>query len=114
VVALYHCVSDRSLKNDDKVITSSLFYMYLEHYEVNIARVRNRVLNGGHDVPKEDIIRIFYWSKKLFWAFYKDLGNSQKIIYQGNPTDCPYHHQRFVGAIPCGCPDGYFIFCELP
>ncbi len=58
-----------------------LIYLYLEHYQVNIARVRNRVLNGGHDVPREDIIRRFYRSKKLFWTFYKDLVDSWFLFY---------------------------------
>jgi len=58
-----------------------IIYLYLEHYQVNIARVRNRVLNGGHDVPIEDIIRRFHRSKKLFWEFYKDLADNWFLFY---------------------------------
>ena len=58
-----------------------IIYLYLEHYQVNIARVKHRVLNGGHDVPKEDIIRRFYRSKKLFWEFYKDLADHWFLFY---------------------------------
>jgi predicted ABC-type ATPase len=65
----------------DKGYNIIIIYLYLEHYQVNIARVRNRVLNGGHDVPREDIIRRFHRSKKLFWEFYKDLTDSWFLFY---------------------------------
>ena len=41
-----------------------LIYLFLETPDTNIARVKNRVLNGGHHIPKEDIIRRYYRSKK--------------------------------------------------
>jgi predicted ABC-type ATPase len=73
----------------DKVIRTAkekgynviIIYLYLEHVKINIARVRNRVLNGGHDVPREDIIRRYYRSKKLFWKFYKDLADNWFLFY---------------------------------
>ena len=46
-----------------------------------IARVRNRVMAGGHDVPEGDIIRRFYRSKRNFWGFYKDLVNEWGLFY---------------------------------
>jgi predicted ABC-type ATPase len=61
-----------------------IIYLYLEHYQINIARVRNRVLNGGHHVPREDIIRRFHRSKKLFWEFYKDLADSWFLFYNSD------------------------------
>jgi predicted ABC-type ATPase len=75
-----------------KVITAAkekgykiiIIYLYLEHYQINIARVRNRVLNGGHHVPREDIIRRFHRSKKLFWEFYKDLADSWFLFYNSD------------------------------
>mgnify|MGYP007101910994 CR=1 FL=1 len=35
-------------------------------------RIKVRVLNGGHDIPHDDIVRRFYRSKKIF-GIYKDL-----------------------------------------
>jgi predicted ABC-type ATPase len=34
-----------------------LIYIGTENVEINLARIRNRVLAGGHDVPEEDVRR---------------------------------------------------------
>ncbi len=62
----------------------SLIYLFLETPTTNILRVKNRVLNGGHDIPIEDIIRRFYRSKNMFWNVYKDLVNEWIIYYNSN------------------------------
>jgi predicted ABC-type ATPase len=38
----------------------SLIYIGTETVEINLARIRNRVLAGGHDVPEGDVRRR-YW-----------------------------------------------------
>lgn len=38
--------------------------------EINLVRVKNRVLNGGHDVPKDKIVS----------RYYKSLGMISKLI----------------------------------
>jgi len=43
-----------------------LFYIFVENYLENILRVKKRVLNGGHNVPIQDIIRRFYRSLDNF------------------------------------------------
>ena len=35
-----------------------LVYIGTENVEINLARIRNRVLAGGHDVPEEDVRRL--------------------------------------------------------
>jgi predicted ABC-type ATPase len=35
----------------------ALVYIGTENVEINLARIRNRVLAGGHDVPEEDVRR---------------------------------------------------------
>ena len=50
-----------------------LIYLFLETEIENILRVKNRVLNGGHDVPEDDIKRRYARSRKLFWNTYKDM-----------------------------------------
>ncbi len=47
-------------------------------------RIKIRVLNGGHNIPKEDIIRRFYRSKKNFWNIYKNLVDEWNLFYNGN------------------------------
>ena len=62
----------------------SLIYLFLETPKTNILRVKNRVLNGGHDIPTDDIIRRFYRSKNMFWNVYKDLVDEWIIYYNSN------------------------------
>jgi len=62
----------------------SLIYLFLENYEINILRVKNRVLNGGHHIPKDDIIRRYYRSKNMFYNIYKDLVDDWSVYYNTN------------------------------
>ena len=69
----------RELKSTGYTVT--IVFVFLKSPEVCIARVRNRVMAGGHDVPEEDIIRRFYRSKRNFWRFYKDLVDKWDLFY---------------------------------
>ncbi len=62
----------------------SLIYLFLETPRTNILRVQNRVLNGGHDIPTEDIIRRFYRSKNMLWNVYKNIVDEWIIYYNSN------------------------------
>lgn len=61
-----------------------LIYLFLEKPQTNISRVATRVIAGGHHVPKDDIIRRFYRSQKMFFELYKDLVNSWEVYYNSN------------------------------
>ena len=61
----------RQLKRTGYTVT--IIFLFLESAEICIARVRNRVMAGGHHVPAEDIVRRFYRSKHNFWYTYKNL-----------------------------------------
>lgn len=61
-----------------------LIYLFLENPQTNILRVENRVRNGGHHVPTQDIIRRFYRSKNMFQHLYKDLVDDWSIYYNSN------------------------------
>lgn len=62
----------------------SLIYLFLETSDENIYRVRNRVLNGGHNVPTEDIIRRHKRSKYLFWNSYRNLVDEWILFFNGD------------------------------
>lgn len=62
-----------------------LIYSYLDNSDFCENRIKVRVLNGGHDIPKEDIIRRFYRSRENFWYIYKDLVNEWNLFYNGTP-----------------------------
>lgn len=48
----------------------SICYIVVSNVQLAIQRVAERVLKGGHDIPKEVIIRRFYRSRDLFYNFY--------------------------------------------
>ena len=60
-----------------------LIYSYLDNPLLCENRIKIRVLSGGHDIPKADIIRRFYRSKENFWNFYKDLVDEWNLFYNG-------------------------------
>ena len=78
-------------KNHIKTITKAkefgfhvvLIYSYLNNPEMCENRIKIRVLNGGHNIPKEDIVRRFYRSKENFWNIYKDLADEWNLFYNG-------------------------------
>jgi len=61
-----------------------MIYLFLEKPETNIKRVEHRVLNGGHHVPKDDIIRRYHRSKAMFMSVYKALVDKWTIYYNSN------------------------------
>lgn len=48
-----------------------IIYVFLEAHEACIARIRERVRKGGHNVSDEDVIRRFYRSIANFWNIYR-------------------------------------------
>lgn len=60
-----------------------LIYSYLNSPKLCENRIKIRVMNGGHNIPKEDIIRRFYRSKNNFINIYKDIVDEWNIFYNG-------------------------------
>ena len=60
-----------------------VIYSYLDNPVLCENRIKIRVLNGGHNIPKEDIIRRFHRSKENFWNIYKDLADEWNLFYNG-------------------------------
>ena len=69
----------RRLKHAGYIVT--IIFLFLKSPDVCIARVQNRVMAGGHDVPAEDIVRRFYRSKYNFWHIYKDQVDQWHLSY---------------------------------
>ena len=60
-----------------------LIYSYLDSPILCEKRIKIRVLNGGHNIPKNDIIRRFYRSKENFWNIYKNIVDEWNLFYNG-------------------------------
>ena len=63
----------KKLKEDGFRIV--IYYLKLSSPELAIARVRNRVLEGGHNIPEVDIRRRFERSWDNFTSLYRDLAD---------------------------------------
>ena len=63
-----------------------IIYIFLENDEIAIKRIEERVLKGGHSVPKEDVIRRFKRSKLNFWNKYKDIVDSWYLFYNSEDS----------------------------
>ncbi|MCQ2153672.1 MAG: zeta toxin family protein [Bacteroidales bacterium] len=77
--------------------TVILLYFWLRSPELAISRVRDRVLNGGHDIPDDVVRRRYHTGLRYFFEIYVPLAdkwmladNSQspfRIIAEGDKKD---------------------------
>jgi predicted ABC-type ATPase len=61
-----------------------LVYIGTERVEINVARIRDRVLAGGHDVPEEDVRRRY---KRSFENLPTAIQRADHTILFDNSTD---------------------------
>ena len=61
-----------------------IIYIYLENPRICIERINERVLNGGHFVPDEAVIRRYFRSKNKFWNVYKNIADKWFLIYNSD------------------------------
>lgn len=61
-----------------------IFYLFLDNVIDNIARVQNRVFNGGHNVVRVDIERRYQRSLDLFWYHYRNMADSWYLFYNAD------------------------------
>ncbi|MCX5751756.1 MAG: AAA family ATPase [Candidatus Saganbacteria bacterium] len=74
----------RTIKRVKKLgYTISIIYFFVDTPAVALARIKSRVEAGGHDVPKEDVIRRFSRSKINFWTIYRPLADEWALFYNG-------------------------------
>ncbi len=68
----------RKAKNAGYHIT--LFYLWLPDPALAIARIRDRVENGGHPVPDKDVVRRYDRTLKNFFKYYRQLADSVLVF----------------------------------
>ena len=66
-----------------------IVYFFVDNPEIALARIEARVKAGGHNVPKEDVIRRFYRSKTNFWKIYRELADEWALFYNGTERIIP-------------------------
>ena len=63
-----------------------LYYLVLPNPDVAIARVRQRVIEGGHDIPVDTIRRRFHAGRRNFEAIYRHLVDEWVMYENWGPT----------------------------
>lgn len=61
----------------------SVVHLFLDSADLCVARVRERVAKGGHDVPELDVRRRFSRSALNFWNLYRLMSDSWLLMYNG-------------------------------
>jgi predicted ABC-type ATPase len=59
----------------------SIVFIYLGSADASVARVKERVRRGGHDVPEADIRRRFTRSCANFWWYYRKIADQWLLVY---------------------------------
>ena len=83
-------------KAREKGYEINMIYVFLDTIGLNIARIKNRVLLGGHNVPDEDVVRRYRRSMKNFeaavansdaWKLYYNSDNGHILVATGCSDD---------------------------
>ncbi len=64
-----------------------LFYLWLPAAELALARIQDRVEDGGHDVAAADVRRRYHRTLWNFFNIYRDL--SDTVLFFDNADDAP-------------------------
>lgn len=70
-----------------------LVYVWLTSPELNVTRVRSRVLQGGHDIPVETIRRRYFRSIRNLFDLYLPLADTWRVFdnsASGGPEQVAY------------------------
>jgi predicted ABC-type ATPase len=85
-----------------------LTFFWLDSIELAIERVKQRVLDGGHNIPTETIIRRYGAGLKNFFTLYKNIVNYwllidnsktvQELIAEGKENSAPivYNNDKWL------------------
>ena len=67
------------LKEESYTVT--IAFVFVASSASCVARVEERVRKGGHDVPRDDIVRRFHRSKRNFWNVYRHQADRWQLFY---------------------------------
>lgn len=77
-----------------------LIYLYLSSADLAVARVKERVRAGGHDVAERDVRRRYKRSLQNFFTLYRPLADSWLLLdNSAHPTPVPVAWRNIGGPI---------------
>jgi len=62
----------------------SIAYLFLDSVETCMARIEQRVRQGGHHVPDHDVRRRFPRSVANFWTIYRQMADDWVVLYNAS------------------------------
>ena len=62
-----------------------IFFLWVPEPKLSLARIKDRVAAGGHDVPADDVERRFGRSISNFFRLYSALANSWTVFNNAGP-----------------------------
>lgn len=63
-----------------------LFFLWIPNTDLAISRIKNRVAQGGHDVPTQDVLRRFDRSISNFFRLYQPFLDSWILFNNAGPV----------------------------
>jgi predicted ABC-type ATPase len=64
----------------------TLVFVFLDSAELCLRRITERVAQGGHDVPEEDVRRRFLRAAPVFWQQYRPLAHQCMVVFNGGES----------------------------
>jgi len=79
----------------------TIYFVFLKSAELNLRRIKARVREGGHDIPKSTVIRRYARSFQNFWNVYRHECDSWYIFdNSGNTTKQIQSNKVFEALAP--------------
>lgn len=67
----------------------TIVLVFLDSVELCLCRIAERVAQGGHDVPEEDVRRRFQRVFPVFWQQYRPHANHCLLVFNGGESFLP-------------------------
>jgi predicted ABC-type ATPase len=67
----------------------TIVLVFLDSVELCLRRISERVVQGGHDVPEEDVRRRFQRVFRVFWQQYRPHANHCLLVFNGGESFLP-------------------------
>ena len=62
-----------------------MVFLFLPSVGLALQRIASRVRQGGHDVPRADVVRRFGRSRKNFQTLYQDVADKWSVYDNSGP-----------------------------
>ncbi len=86
----------RKAKSDGYIVT--IYFVYLEKPSLNLRRIKQRVSEGGHFIPRDTVLRRYPRSINNFWNIYRPLSDNWFIFENSGPKPKQVHFKSQYDA----------------